>query len=73
MVSRTYLVARKPPPSAMRTFIDQKLFPVAIDSAGTLEMAAEWIAVLARRTPLTTLGTVFGLGTLAGYLAWKRK
>ena len=59
MVSKSYMLEKKPPPSGLRRIIDQGVFPVAIDTAASVEMMLERVSVRTREQPVLALGTAF--------------
>ena len=66
MVSKSYMLEKKRPPSELRLVIDQRLIPAAIDVAGAIEAALERVAVRARQQPATAVGAALtGAATLA--------
>ena len=72
MVSASYMVSKPAPPSALMRFIDQQAIPVAIDAAGSMEMALEHAAVAARKSPLAALAMAVGFGWLIAALVGRR-
>ncbi len=68
MVDRGYMLERRPPPSALKRFVDLSLIPVAIDAVGAVESVLEQVAVRGRRRPVATVGVAFGLGCGAAML-----
>ena len=64
MVTDSYLLDKRPPPASVRSFIDEDVIPAMIDLAAGVETASEFLAVAARRYPLTMLAFAFGAGIL---------
>ena len=62
MVDRTYIEGRAAPPSTTVQFIHRTVFPVAIDAAGSVEVALNQVALTARRRPLSALTLAFCAG-----------
>lgn len=73
MVDRGYLLDKPAPPSPVMVFIDQKVIPVAIDAAGTAEVALNQMFVATRKRPFTGLGIALSLGYLAAVLLIPRR
>lgn len=80
MVSPSYLLDKPPGPSRLKTWVDQRAIPAAIDAAASGEFVLERAAAATRRAPLLALGVAFLAGTaLAAALVppprpsrWKR-
>ena len=68
MVDQSYMLAKQPPPSAAKRFFDQRVMPVTIDLAGTLEAGLEHVAVTARAKPAVVLGAALVLGAAMAML-----
>ena len=64
MVGPTYLLDKPAPPSALKRYVDQTLFPIAIDAAAGVERVIDRTAIAARATPRTA----FGLALIAGWM-----
>jgi hypothetical protein len=62
MVNDSYMLDKRPPPASVKSFIDEDVIPALIDLAAGLETASEFLAVAARRYPLTMLAVAFGAG-----------
>jgi hypothetical protein len=62
MVTDSYMLNKRPPPASVKSFIDEDVIPALIDLTAGVEAAAEFLAVAARRYPLTMLALAFGAG-----------
>jgi hypothetical protein len=62
MVNQSYMLDKRPPPASVKSFIDEDVIPALIDLAAGVETAGEFLAVAARRYPLTMLAVAFGAG-----------
>ena len=73
MVGRDYMLKKGAGPSAPKVFLDQKVVPVMIDAAGSVEGVLERVAVRVRRMPVAALAAALGTGTLVTLLAVPRR
>ncbi len=62
MVTDSYMLNKRPPSASVKSFIDEDVIPALIDLTAGVEAAAEFLAVAARRYPLTMLAVAFGAG-----------
>jgi hypothetical protein len=62
MDNESYMRDKRPPPASVMSFIDEDVVPALIDLAAGLETAGQFLAVAARRYPLTMLALAFGAG-----------
>lgn len=72
-VSPSYMLEKPPPPAAWKTFLDLKVLPVVIDTAGGMEGALEVISVRTRATPARSVGVALGIGYALGWLTVARR
>ena len=74
MVGPSYLLDKPAPPTALKRYVDQCLFPAAIDAAASVERVVERTAIAARATPWAALGLALIAGwMLAGLIAKPRR
>jgi hypothetical protein len=66
MVGSIYRRRKPGPPSALKLFFDQRIMPMAIDGAASLEMGAASAGRYLRRNPAMSLGLALGMGILLG-------
>jgi hypothetical protein len=72
MVSIDYMIAKPPPPSAMRRLFNQRAMPVAIDAAMRVEDAVHMLGQNTRQRPILALSLAVGAGVLLGTV-WPRR
>ena len=72
MVSVGYMIDNPGPPSPLRTFVNHRLMPPAIDAAGALESAVYELRERVRAQPIASLLAMGALGLLAGSLILRR-
>ncbi len=68
MVSRAYLLHKPPRPSALTLFVNQRIMPLLIDSAASVEALVESAAVRTRQRPGMPLAVAFCAGALLSAL-----
>jgi hypothetical protein len=68
MVDVGYLIDNPGPPSGLKSFVNQRVVPPAIDAAGAVESAFYELAEQVRERPATALMVAGALGFLAGTL-----
>ena len=68
MVNKSYMLATKPAASEVKLFVDQRLIPVGINLAGSVEGLLERVAVRARQRPATAVGATFATAMLLSML-----
>jgi hypothetical protein len=69
MIEQSYLLHRRPSPTATKRMFDQTVLPRAIDAAANVEAALRQVTQLVRGQPALTLGVAAGVGFLAGMCA----
>jgi LPXTG-motif cell wall-anchored protein len=72
MVSVGYLIDNPGPPSGLKSFVNQRLMPPAIDAAGAVESAVYELSEYVRAQPNTSLLAAGALGMVAGALVFRR-
>jgi hypothetical protein len=72
MVSVDYMIAKPPPPSALRRLFNQRAMPAAIDAATRVEDAVHTLGESTRQQPILALSLAVGAGVLLG-AAWPRQ
>ena len=72
MVSVGYMIDNPGPPGRLRTFVNQRVMPPAIDAAGTVESAVYALCDEVRARPATSLLAAAALGFAAGALIFRR-
>ncbi len=68
MVSKSYMLAKKSPPSELRLVLDQQVIPAAINVAGAVEGLLERVAVRTRKRPATAVGAALTTAMLFSML-----
>lgn len=66
MVSVSYMIDKPGAPSELRTYVNQRVIPAAIDAAGAVESAVYELGEKVRAQPATTLLTAGALGLVLG-------
>ncbi len=72
MVSNEYMTGRPSPPSEMKRFVDQQVFPAAINGAAAIERSAQLLSERTRSQPLgfcvgaMAIGFIWGM-SIAGH------
>lgn len=69
MVSKSYMLEKKPGPSSLRVFIDQQVIPVGINMAGAVEGVLERVSVRTRQQPATAVGAALTTAMLLSMLS----
>ena len=73
MVGSSYLRRKPAPPSALKLFFDQRIMPMAIDGAASVEMGAASAGRHLRRNPAMSLGLALGTGILLAFVVSSRR
>jgi hypothetical protein len=73
MVSPDYLAGKTADPSRLKHVFEQRLLPVAIDAAGSVEAALEGVARRTRRQPAVALGLACSASLLLSMLMIRRR
>ena len=73
MVSQAYMLHRPGAPSALKRFVDQRAFPVAINALGAVEARVERVAARSRRSPLAVLSLAAGCGAALALAVCSRR
>ncbi len=73
MTDASYLLEQLPPPTKLKVFVDQRVFPMAINAAANVEMLLERAAVGARERPVRALGLAVGAGFLISMMLTRRR
>ncbi len=68
MVKTGYMLDQPKPADAVRRFVDQRLFPVAIDAAAGIEGALERLRIGVQKRPVFLLGAAFVYGAGASLI-----
>jgi ElaB/YqjD/DUF883 family membrane-anchored ribosome-binding protein len=71
MVEVSYLIDRPGPPSGLKSFINQRMVPPAIDAAGAVESAVYELGEQVRAQPVASLAVAAALGFVAGTLIFR--
>lgn len=61
MVTQRYMLERRPPPSRGKLFLDQRVIPLAIDAAGSCEVALQRLSRRSGLNPVVLIGIGAGL------------
>jgi hypothetical protein len=72
MVSVGYMIDNPGPPSALRTFVNHRLVPPAIDAAGAVESAVYELGEQVRARPAASLLAAGALGMMAAAFLVRR-
>jgi hypothetical protein len=64
MVGKSYLRRKPDPPSALKLFLDQRIMPMAIDGAASLETGLARASRHLQRNSAMSLGLALGMGVL---------
>jgi hypothetical protein len=72
MVTVGYMIDNPGPPSGLKSFLNRRVIPPAIDAAGAVESAVYALAEQTRAQPKMSLGVAAALGLLAGTLVFRR-
>ena len=67
------MLAKLPPPSKLKQFIDQVAIPAAIDAAATMERDLDRLATVARNRPFAALSLAAGGGCMLSALLRRRR
>jgi ElaB/YqjD/DUF883 family membrane-anchored ribosome-binding protein len=70
MVAVGYMIDNPGPPSGLRSFINQRVVPPAIDAAGAVESAVYELSEQVRAQPATSLLAAAALGLITGVLVF---
>jgi hypothetical protein len=73
MVSSSYLNRKPAPPSELKRFFDQKIMPMAIDGAASLEVGVASAGRHLRRNPAMSLALALGMGILLAFVIRPRR
>ena len=68
MVKTAYLIDKPRSVGTLKRFVDQRLFPAAIDAAASVEGALENLTTGVRTRPLPLLLAAMGFGMLASVM-----
>lgn len=66
MVAPSYMLERPKPPGAVKRGLDQRVLPIAIDAAASVEAVAERIAAGVRAAPFLGIGLALVAGIVLG-------
>jgi hypothetical protein len=72
MVSVNYMIAKPPPPSGLRSLVNRRVIPAAIEAAARAEDAVYELGQGTKRQPVLALSLAAGAGALLA-LAWRRR
>jgi hypothetical protein len=73
MVGSSYLHRKPNPPSGLKLFFDQRIMPMAIDGAASLEVGVASAGEHLRRNPGSSLGLALGMGILIALVVKPRR
>jgi hypothetical protein len=73
MVSSSYLNRKPAPPSELKRFFDQRVMPMAIDGAASLEIGVASAGRRLRRSPAMSLGLALGMAVLLAFVIRPRR
>ena len=71
MVDVGYLINKPGPPAGLKSFVNQRLVPPAIDAAGAVECAVYELREQVRAQPTTSLLAAGALGLVSGALIFR--
>lgn len=71
--SPDYVLEKPQPPAAWKTFLDLRVLPVLIDTAGNMEGALELISVQGRVRPVRSVGVALAVGYALGWFTMARR
>jgi hypothetical protein len=73
VVGSSYPRRRPDPPSAVKLFFDQRIMPMAIDAAASLDMGIARAGKNLQRNPAIGFGLALGMGVLLALVVRPRR